>query len=156
MASLSSKAPIINLVEQPLHIYQNDFTPSTGNSLQACIASIFGQTLKDVPNFITLECGYLQGIQNYVNRFGYHAYKKKCCSSMDNTACERNDVGKICVIRGKSPRGDFGHVVVGKVGESGSIEEWIHDPHPDSTFLDKSESFGWYMIFEVKDGLISN
>lgn len=57
------------------------------------------------------------------------------------------DFGKICIVRGKSPRGDFGHVIVGKISTSGVIE-MIHDPHPDGSFLNERSPFGWYMVFD--------
>ena len=55
-------------------------------------------------------------------------------------------VDKICILRGKSPRGNFGHVVVARYKKGGEFE-MIHDPHPQNTFLDMSESFGWCMFF---------
>lgn len=53
---------------------------------------------------------------------------------------------KICILRGKSPRGDFGHVVVAKHLDGGKFE-LTHDPHPDATFLDMAEAFGWCLFF---------
>lgn len=37
----------------PTKVYQDDFRASKGNALQAAVASLFGQSLHDVPNFIT-------------------------------------------------------------------------------------------------------
>ncbi|CAB9523757.1 expressed unknown protein [Seminavis robusta] len=129
-------------------VHQDDFSPGKGNALQACVASLFDQPLDEVPNFIELDCGYEQGIQDYLqqNKSSYTAVKKK--PSNDNTD---NDTGKLCILRGKSPRGDFGHVIVARVVEGGDKETTftpVHDPHPEGTFLDNSEPFGWYMTFE--------
>jgi len=52
----------------------------------------------------------------------------------------------ICILRGKSPRGDFGHVVVAKHITDGKFE-MLHDPHPDETFLDIAEAYGWCLFF---------
>ena len=131
----------LQILDKPIEVYQDDFTPSKGNALQACVASIFGKTLNDVPNFITLDVGYEEGIREYVKDF-YKVEKK----TFDSIHEQTKDVGKICIVRGKSTRGDFGHVVVGKMKINGEVE-MIHDPHPDNAFLDKNTPFGWYMVF---------
>jgi hypothetical protein len=137
--------------KQPLPIYQDDFTPSNGNALQACIASIFGQSsIHTVPNFITLKCGYEKGIQDYLQDTNYSLRKEPFDLLIQNKNCKLNhDNGKICIVRGKSPRGEFGHVVVARIRNDGGVD-MIHDPHPDGTFLDEKESFGWYMVFDPK------
>ena len=134
---------MLHLAASPKPVFQDDFSPAKGNSLQACVASLFDQSLKDVPNFLTLECGYEAGIQNYVSHHGYRSVKKKIAD------VSREDEGRLCILRGKSPRGNFGHVVVGRVGQGGAFE-MAHDPHPDGQFLDKNEAYGWCMLFYVK------
>ena len=136
---------ILKQQQQPLAILQDDFTPSKGNALQACVASIFGQPLHEVPNFITMDCGYLQGIQDYV-KDSYTVHKK---NASNGSIEDVDDIGKLCILRGKSPRGDFGHVVVARIKEDKSIE-MKHDPHPDGTYLDMQETYGWYIVFEGK------
>jgi hypothetical protein len=143
------------LVNPPTPVYQDDFSPAKGNALQACVASLFGQSLlSKVPNFISLDCGYEQGIRDYVQTHSKGTMaltKHKAMSNGDNI-----NVGKLCVLRGKSPRGDFGHVVVARILETVSNNkqddrtpfEMIHDPHPDATFLCQSESYGWFMTFD--------
>jgi hypothetical protein len=129
----------LTLSDPPTAIRQDDFSPAKGNALQACVASLFGQPLKDVPNLIALECGYQQGIEQYVRESKLKAIKKMC------NEISKEDDGKLCILRGKSPRGDFGHVVVARIVEGGF--EMVHDPHPDDTFLDPQEAYGWYMLF---------
>ena len=107
------------------------------------MASLFDQPLQEVPNFVSLDCGYEAGIASYVQKGNYSAVKKK----IDNLSKE--DEGKYCILRGMSPRGDFGHVVVARVGQNGAFE-MIQDPHPDGTFLDSNEAYGWCMFFESK------
>ena len=71
----------------------------------------------------------------------------------------------LCLLRGRSPRGNHGHVVLARLlglGESGEQQrgaegvqrcrwEMVHDPHPDSTFLapQSEEAYGWAMFFDV-------
>jgi hypothetical protein len=53
------------------------------------------------------------------------------------------------IVRGKSPRGDFGHVVVGCVNSDQISVSFIHDPHPEATMLSGYDNGkGWCMIFE--------
>lgn len=132
------------LHDPPSRVHQDDFSPAKGNALQACVASLLGhQSLQDVPNFIALECGYEQGIRDYFHETTKYAVVKKSCRDVSS----ENENGKLCILRGKSPRGDFGHVVVARVVDNNTFE-MIHDPHPDGTFLDPSEEYGWYMMFE--------
>ena len=135
----------MTLSDPPTAIRQDDFSPAKGNALQACVASLFGQPLNDVPNFIALECGYQQGIERYVQQSDF-SVMKKICSEIIN-----EDEGKLCILRGKSPRGDFGHVVVARIVKGGF--EMAHDPHPDETFLDPQEAYGWCMLFYYMEGL---
>lgn len=132
----------LTLSDPPTAIRQDDFSPAKGNALQACVASLFGQPLKDVPNFIALECGYQQGIEQYVQESKLDAIKKMC------DEISKVDEGKLCILRGKSPRGDFGHAVVARIVKGAF--EMVHDPHPDDTFLDSQEAYGWYMLFKME------
>jgi hypothetical protein len=132
----------LQLTDPPVLIRQNDFSPAQGNALQACVASLFGRSLIEVPNFIAMECGYLKAIEDYLYVDGSYKIEKK-----SGVVILKRDVGKLCILRGKSPRGDFGHVVVARVKEQLDQFEMIHDPHPDETFLDPKEPAGWYMVF---------
>lgn len=60
---------------------------------------------------------------------------------------------KTCILRGKSPRGSHGHVVVARHLTNGKFE-MLSDPHPDQTFLDKTEAPKWCLFFE-EDGHVS-
>ena len=143
MSSNSFEQTPLKVSDQPKQVFQDDFTASKGNALQAAVASIFDKGLDEVPNFITMSCGYEQGIREYVKDY-YNIEKRKIISA---GSCNDNDLGKICILRGKSPRGNFGHVVVGKLTANGNFQ-MIHDPHPDGTFLDRAEPYGWYMVFD--------
>jgi len=143
----------------PRKVYQDDFRPGRGNALQAAVASIFGLDLTEVPNFVELPEGYEKAIQKFCGENGGSSAKIKLGGDTNNSNHNHNNhEGQFCVLRGKSPRGDFGHVVVARktkdVGESTSDSttiggfEMIHDPHPDETFLDNDEAFGWCMFFD--------
>ena len=140
--SIMTNKSSLQLQDTPSSVRQTDFSPSKGNALQACVASLFHQPLEKVPNFVALECGYEQGIQDYLitSSPSYSLHKKGA------TQVDKKDEKKLCILRGKSPRGDFGHVVIARVVEGRFT--MIHDPHPDDTFLDPQEPYGWYMVFE--------
>lgn len=120
------------LDDSPSPVIQDGFSPAKGNALQACVAALFHQPLPNVPNCIALEC------QDYLKKnSSYNAIKKQCSDFSDA------DKGKLCILRGKSHRGSFGHVVIARVDYG-----VVHDPHKDGTFLDQREAYGWCMLFE--------
>lgn len=131
----------------PHNIHQDDFSPGRGNALQAAVASIFGLDLKDVPNFITVEGGYENAIRTFCQERGGIDCKKMAVDKDKDKDTGKNLLeynGKLCILRGTSPRGDFGHVVVAR--RKGDQFEMVHDPHPDGTFL-AGDEFGWCMFF---------
>ena len=169
-------------------VFQDDFRPGHGNALQATVASIFGLQLIDVPNFIDMPDG--TGYESAIQQFCCHNQKRRSMIKIkihDNAGSDKDDGAdkmiatnpillsneydnQLCILRGKSPRGNFGHVVVarkrsvqekeGLVNKSNNNKEnsddnddrmfeMIHDPHPDGTFLDGNEKFGWCMFFVV-------
>ena len=50
------------LREDPAPIHQTDFSPASGNALQACVAALFHLTMEETPNSIKLN-NYEEGIQ---------------------------------------------------------------------------------------------
>ena len=103
-----------------------------------------------VPNFIEDPKGYEYGIQEYVKTINYTMKKIKLDNNnMFLLSDDDNEILKLptlCILRGKSPRGEHGHVVVAKIKETMTFD-MVFDPHPDNTFLDTNENFGWVMVF---------
>ena len=128
-------------------IYQTDFDPGKGNALQAAIASLFSHPLDSVPNFITSPNGYYEGIQSYCSPFGVECIKVSFGNDCSREEILVDHVGKLGILRGKSPRGTHGHVVLARIEHGGEFQ-MVHDVHPDETFLDEKEDYGWFMIFE--------
>ena len=133
-------------------VYQDDFSPAKGNALQAAVASIFDLSLVEVPNFIESPYGYESAIQAFYQRIEEDGQTIKINLLDDAWVQMQTSLDayrdRICILRGKSPRGDFGHVVVSRHTIDGNFE-MIHDPHPDGTFLDESEAFGWCLFFSL-------
>lgn len=141
---------LLQISDPPTSILQDNFDPGRGNALQAAAASILGLTLDQVPNFIEMPGGYGAAISDFCQSSGMTA--KKIILSSDDDENEKNlniYEGNLCILRGKSPRGEFGHVVVARW--SGSKFVMVHDPHPEGTFLDASDTYGWCMFFLSKN-----
>ena len=128
--------------------HQTDFTAGSGNALQACIATLFGRPLETVPNFVALACGYEKGIEEFV---APHFDVRKIVFNDVHGDHNRPSVppNTLVLLRGKSPRGTHGHVVLVKSLCNSPDMNFsnVHDPHPDGTFLDPSEAPAWCMVF---------
>ncbi|KAL9182656.1 hypothetical protein ACHAXT_013308 [Thalassiosira profunda] len=131
---------------EPSKVFQDDFSPAKGNALQAAVASIFGLPLQSVPNFIASPEGYEAAIASFYRQRNADGRCVKIKLNGDANKIPAKHNGDICILRGKSPRGDFGHVVVARHRADGAFE-MVHDPHPDGTFLDASEAYGWCLFF---------
>jgi len=94
-----------------------------GNCFPACIASILGLQLDDVPFFTTSSQGaQLADANSWLRKFNLKLVM------VPNTPKHEHPKDAYYIMRGSSPRmeGLF-HMVVGKNGEL------VHDPHPDNT-----------------------
>lgn len=117
-------------------LLQNDFTPGSGNALQAAVASALGLPgLEGVPNFVAAPEGYEASLVAWLKKRGLGFAKLQLDSDSRLPAGEERAAGLACIVRGTSPRGNFGHVVVGHIGRDGRTVEMAHDPHPDGQML---------------------
>lgn len=140
---------------------QTEFEAGKGNALQACVASMIGaDQLTDVVDFVK------EGGSDYATllnaRLGSNmpplaflkvALKPKADANADaDESAPRLDTptapGTRCLCAGKSPRGDFKHVVVAEVAEDGATLRFLHDPHPDRTNVESP--FAWAGFFVVR------
>lgn len=83
-----------------------------GNCFAAALASIFELPIDDVPDFVGDRWWF--DFVNWLNSNGWDVIR------WDN----KIELLGIYLVAGKSPRGDFDHVVVFENGKM------IHDPHP--------------------------
>ena len=67
--------------------------------------------------------------------------EKVALSNDSYKLCDKYN-NKYCILRGDSPRGDHGHVVVARYNNEANDFEMIHDTHPDKTYLDKPGGYG--------------
>ncbi len=86
-----------------------------GNCLQACLATVLGLPLEDVPHFVHLYGDeWLQEMQKWLRPRGLGVMRAE----------EGTKPEGFQLMNGQSPRGDFGHVIVSQDGQH------YHDPHP--------------------------
>eukprot|EP00658_Telonema_sp_P-2_P063217 TRINITY_DN51936_c0_g1_i2.p1 TRINITY_DN51936_c0_g1~~TRINITY_DN51936_c0_g1_i2.p1 ORF type:complete len:151 (+),score=37.89 TRINITY_DN51936_c0_g1_i2:148-600(+) len=128
-------------------VLQTNFTPSAGNALQACVASIMQLPLEAVPNFIEAPEGYLCAAQKFLGERGLcllkvplrEGYEIEFGLGTDGEMAEEH--APLCLVAGGSPRGDHKHVVVGRL--VGSRMEFMHDPHPEGGMLSENAAGAW-------------
>ncbi|TAM72340.1 hypothetical protein EPN44_16120 [bacterium] len=97
-----------------------------GNCYPACVASLLGLDLDQVPHFHQLHDdaeGALDEILAFLHGQGYSCLRYEWAPWVN-----RYLPGALAIFGGKSPRGDWSHAVVGQVTADG----WrlVHDPHP--------------------------
>lgn len=127
-------------IEQCLHpVTQTVLDRLTGNCLSACIASVFGFDLEDVPNFCdeTIvenredRTYWFSWLRKWLNCFGVDTFMVD--SGLDTwLGCLAE--GTIVIAGGKSPRYDNGmHAIVMRVEtDTDGNKQWktVWDPHP--------------------------
>lgn len=112
-------------------VYQTETAAGKGNALQACVASIFEQALEEVPNFIEFP-SYADAIANYVqSNFDLTFVKINLPNGEMDFEVKHSP---LVLAAGKSPRGNFKHVVVGKI--IGKQVELEHDPYENGGGLE--------------------
>ena len=120
-------------------ILQTEHEAGKGNALQACVASILdADDIDTVPRFLEDPQGYLHGIETFVAPRGLGVLKVPLTDNNLTFPTTRS----LCIVAGKSPRGDHKHCVV--CTASGTTFELTHDPHKDGTGLDSHE---WALFF---------
>lgn len=112
-------------------VHQNIFGEGKGNCWAACIASILNLPIEEVPNF----CGepernenWLTDTDKWLQERGLRIVRFEGASGI------WMQEGTHVIANGKSPRGDFFHVIVMTVRDGQFY--MAHDPHPSGAGLD--------------------
>uniref|UniRef100_A0A0G4HQD9 Isochorismatase-like domain-containing protein n=1 Tax=Chromera velia CCMP2878 TaxID=1169474 RepID=A0A0G4HQD9_9ALVE len=125
-------------------VFQTDFTPSQGNALQACVATIFGCGLDSVPNFIAMPGGYAKSLNDWLSRRDLCFLKVKLQDDKLPFPADFPSPTPV-LLAGKSPRGDHKHVVVAEIGGGKPAATITHDPFPDGGGLESP--LDWVGVF---------
>lgn len=113
---------------------QTIFGPIEGDCDRTCLATLLGMHPHDIPNFAALQDQWGEACAAWLAERGWHraAYN-----------VPQPDVNAWWIDRGlhiavgKSPRGDYNHAVLIDVTDVNPFTfTFVHDPHPDDTFLD--------------------
>lgn len=137
---------------------QTVFGDGKGNCNCACLATILGLPLSEIPNFcVDIPDGQdWQAAQNaWLARYGLVILTLDLDGEGKLPKMTALVDGIPCLISGDSPRGDFSHAVVGKyrlndgpVGERTHQLEYIHDPHPSRKYLVKAKSVDFFISID--------
>jgi len=124
-------------------VRQTDFTPSKGNALQACVATVLGLELDDVPNFIAQEGDLYESLRNFLSTHGL-GFMKINLNEDGTLPFAPGADSTLCLVAGQSPRGSHKHVVVAEIPSFALKPVPVFDPHPSNDFL---QSFIWVGLF---------
>lgn len=129
---------------------QTLFGVPEGNCAVACLATILGLRLKDVPHFcrdVPLDQDWQRATNQWLAQRGLVALTLDI--PPDGAMPPMNALvdGIPCIVSGKSPRGDFTHCIVARyrLDEEGHWLQYMHDPHPDRTWLRKATSVDFFI-----------
>lgn len=110
-------------------VMQTTFGEEKGNCLSACIASILELPIEEVPNFCEEDReDWWRSCWTWLYSRGYVGIEVSIQPGVLSPVWH-----EYCILSGEGPRGCH-HAVVGRAkGYQGF--EYVHDPHPDGTFL---------------------
>jgi len=119
-------------------VMQTIIDRNQGNCWSACIASLLELPIEEVPPFVKLDRnGFLELAQEWLGKRGLFILRIR----MPRAYLTGDDMRwhgipeALCIATGKSPRGDYGHSVVGRIVDAYNFE-LLHDPHPDGTGIE--------------------
>ena len=102
-------------------VVQTNFDPGRGDALRACVASLLDLPLAQTPDFLNAAGGdYWRSMVSHGAALGLAPIKVALGS--DGKLPSPSVEGGLCILRGTSPRGAHGHVIVAAVGRDGLRE----------------------------------
>ena len=130
-------------------IKQTKFGPVEGNCFAACIASLLELPIEEVNIGPADAPNWLENLQAYLKPKNLFFLEVRIDVAVKYPLYEMN--GIYCVMSGRSPRTfeghkDVNHCVVGRIDSNSQdgfvVYSYIHDPHPDKTFLKPDTLWG--------------
>lgn len=111
---------------------QTEFGDKNGNCFPACLATLLELPVEAVPNFCKGDPeDWYAHVQAWLRPMGYSAVDLRLWVKGSDW---RPNPGQLCILSGKSPRGDFDHSVVGIFANPHF--RVLHDPHPSRAGID--------------------
>lgn len=121
---------------------QTIFGYGSGDCFRTCVACILDLAVEDVPNFCLKET-WLEDLVRWCSERGVGVVY------LDRPQHDLYLMNCYAIATGQSPRwrsmvekhpdvlpSKFLHAVIAKIGGYGVKDEWVHDPHPDNTFVE--------------------
>lgn len=113
------------------YVDQNIFEDGKGNCLAACVATVLGMPIGDVPNFAEMD--YFAGLHKWLGERGLKGIDIRFPTAEQCSQAYFGYSDDLMIIWGDSPRCDSDgkrkqHAVVGRAYGYGC--RVVHDPHP--------------------------
>lgn len=126
-------------------IFPTDKEPMRGNCYQACLASIFEMPLDQVPHFMEYK-NWTEHLDEWLYKMGLLHVEVKV--DTEEAVLYPMMGGAICLATGHTARHPTRlHTIVARTGHAHRREknfEYLHDPHPDGTFLTKLKTVEFF------------
>lgn len=136
----------------PLFADQTVFEDGKGDCLRACVASVLGLQVEDLPNFA--ECGFFDGLVKWLDASGMRVIQVRFSDPEHlKSAWFDYSFTDPCIMWGDGPRFKADgrrkqHAVVGMAKGYGC--EILHDPHPSRDGLHACYGVMWLVPKAVK------
>ena len=116
-----------------------------GNCFATCVACLLDLDPSVVPNFAAKRGDWWASFQDWLVERGYFAIEIDHKNPDEPAAFWPLPGDVLCIINGKSPRGDYTHSVIGKteVVDAACRQTrfvWVHDPHPSNEWVGEVRS----------------
>ena len=119
-----------------------------GNCFQAAVASVLNLPLDEVPHFCDGARGWERRFDAWLAERGLGQVEVK----LDADAVYPVPGGMVCIVVGKTKRhASRLHAVVAKTIPGGFMWDYLHDPHPDRTFLTAAHSVQFLVPLDVTE-----
>jgi len=137
-----------------IRVKQTKFGPVEGNCFAACIASLLEVPIEEVTIDPRADFWW-QTLQDYLKIKNLFFLEVRIDVAINYPLYEMD--GILCVMSGKSPRKFAGHegtnhAIVGKIESTADQPvkfTFIHDPHPDNTFILDGSLWGLGFIMKL-------
>jgi hypothetical protein len=124
-----------------LHLNHGQPGAVAGDCFRCCVASLFDRPAAEVPHFCEdMDHTWHERLVNWLRPWRLFYIETKALPPwllMPN-------LHPLVIVSGRSPRGNWGHSVVGEIDRNG----WklIHDPHPSRAgIVGEPEDFGMFV-----------